>query len=440
MKTSNIAALGLMTFSLFLGAGNLIFPPIIGYLAGDQTWQAGAGFILGDVGLTLLALIAVALSGGPDKVVRDFSPAIQKLFWVVLFIVIGPAFVIPRAVMVAYETGFMPFFPNTGDTVFHGYVVVYLAITLALTLKPGQLVSTIGKWMTPLLALMLTTIAVGTLINPQSAIEPARGVYESQPVAEGLIQGYLTMDVLGALGFGWIITHAIKSLGVTSGRDIARFTTMAGLIAAIGMILIYSALFYLGATSHGLVPDASNGARILSTYVAALFGPAGNMVLTLVITLACLTTCIGVTGASAEYFSKTFTSFSYRQYVTAIAVASALVATVGLDQLIVLTVPVIVTIYPVAIAVIIMPFIRRFLFYPTMVTRVVSATALLFAIPDGIKATGFMPESINAFLTQHLPMFEQGMGWVVPGMIMLVLSIAASQCFGWNRQSEEAAY
>ena len=426
MKKTDIAALGLMTFSLFLGAGNVIFPPMIGQMAGDHAFMAGLGFIAGDVGLTLLALIAIAMIGGPDKILQDFPVPIQKVFWIILFIIIGPAFVIPRAAMVAYETGLYPF---TGDSslVFYSFVVIFLSVGVLLTLNPQRIVATVGKWMTPALLSLLTAIAVATLIAPQSPIEPPKGSYADQAFSEGVIQGYLTMDVLGALGFGWILAAAIKNLGVTSSEGIARYTAVAGISAAIGMVLVYSAMIYLGATSNGVLPDAENGGHILSAYVAQLFGPGGMVVLATVITLACLTTCIGVSGAGAEYFHRVAPGISYRHFVIIIFAASAIVASVGLEKLIGITVPVIVSFYPVTIAVILVTLIRPWLANPKQVSYILSSTALAFGIIDGIMAAGWMPLAASSWLNNYLPLFDIGMGWIMPGCIALVAGIIYSQ-------------
>ncbi len=426
MKKTNVAALGLMTFSLFLGAGNVIFPPMIGQMAGHNTFMAGLGFIAGDVGLTLLALIAISMIGGPDKILQDFPAFIQKLFWVVLFIIIGPAFVIPRAAMVAYETGFFPFVGENA-LIFYSYAFVFLFVGMVLTLNPQKIVATVGKWMTPALLILLTTIAVATLLAPQSAIEPARGNYQEQAFSEGLIQGYLTMDALGALGFGWILASAIKGLGVTSSRGISQYTAIAGVFAATGMVAVYSAMLYLGATSSGVAPNAENGGHILTAYVAELFGPAGMVMLAAVISLACLTTCIGVAGAGAEYFHKVAPGIRYRHYVVLIFSCSAIVATVGLEKLIGITVPVIVSFYPVTIAVIVTTLLRPWLADPKTVNYILSSTALCFGLIDGIMAAGWLPVAVASWLNSYLPLFDLGMGWVVPGSFALLAGIGLTQ-------------
>ncbi|MDP0562446.1 MAG: branched-chain amino acid transport system II carrier protein [Candidatus Endonucleobacter sp. (ex Gigantidas childressi)] len=426
MKNTDIIALGLMTFSLFLGAGNLIFPPMIGQMAGDNTLTAGLGFIIGDIGLTLLALIAISRIGGPDKILQDFPNSIQNLFWTTLFIIIGPAFVLPRASIVTYEIGLHPILGDS-PIAFHSFVFIFLATGMLLTLNPKRIVDTIGKWMTPVLLLLLTTIAVATILSPHSAIEPARGSYINHAFSEGIIQGYLTMDALGALGFGWILAAAIRNLGYTSNKEISRYTAIAGVSAATGMILVYCAMLYLGATSYGIAPNAGNGGHILSAYVSQLFGPFGVTVLAIVFILACMTTCIGVSGAGAEYFHKIVPGFSYRHFVIIIFSSASIVATIGLEKLIGITLPIILLFYPVAIAVILITLIRPWLAQPQKATYILSSTALTFGLLDGAMAIGLVPKPVSMWLNNHLPLFDSGMGWVIPGCIALITGIACSQ-------------
>src|SRR5690606_1523095 len=123
-----------------------------------------------------------------------------------------------------------------------------------------------------------------------------------------------TMDTLGALVFGIVIATAIKDRGVSDGALITRYSVIAGIIAAIGLSLVYLALFRLGATSQGIAGDAQNGVQILTTYVEHTFGIYGSLLLAVVITLACLTTAVGLLTACGEYFSKLL-PVSYRSVV-----------------------------------------------------------------------------------------------------------------------------
>ena len=97
---------GLMLFSLFFGAGNLIFPPMLGQNAGENFWPAMIGFLLTGVGLPLLTVIAISLSGnGMQQLASHVHPLFGIFFTVVVYIAIGPSMGIPRVANVAYEMG-----------------------------------------------------------------------------------------------------------------------------------------------------------------------------------------------------------------------------------------------------------------------------------------------------------------------------------------------
>ncbi len=423
MKRNDLLAICLAIFSMFLGAGNIIFPPIVGQQAGEFILEGGLGFMAGDIGLTLLTLVGVAMAGGPDKVTRDLPDWASKAFWIALFAVMGPAFVVPRSAHVAYEIGLLPFIDNPGSLTLNLYAVVFLAIAGWFAINPSRLIVSVGKQMAPLLLLMLTVIAVATLWQPQGGIEAATGAYASNAFSEGMVQGYLTMDALGPLCLGWMIAQLLRNHGVRSDRDIVRYSAMVGLFAALGMALVYSALLYLGATSHSVAPAATNGAHILTAYITALFGTSGTLIMGIIITLACLTTAIGTPSACAEYFHTIGPRFTYRQYIIGIYLVAALVATLGLEQLIAVSIPVMVIIYPLAITLTIIGMLRRWIKHPVLVTRLVATTTLVFAALDGWQASGLMPTMLNTWLTDNLPLFAQHMTWLVAAGIALIAGV-----------------
>ena len=61
LSTTQILYASCMLFSIFFGAGNMIFPPSLGQQAGTQAIQALLGFIVTDAGLAVLGIIAVVL-------------------------------------------------------------------------------------------------------------------------------------------------------------------------------------------------------------------------------------------------------------------------------------------------------------------------------------------------------------------------------------------
>ena len=293
MRQQDLIALGFMTFALFLGAGNIIYPPMLGQQAGYELLFAAVGFLLTAVGLPLLALVSMALVGGSQRMTELLPKRWSSLFWLTLFIAFGPALVIPRVAVVAYEMGIIPFLEKPEGWHLALYSAIFYSLALLLAFKPGALIKTVGRWMTPALLILLCIIAWGTLSHPLSAIEAPVNNYLTAPFSEGLVQGYMTMDCIAALGFGGVIGQSIRQLGVTDSKAMARYSVYAGVIAATGLGLVYLMLMYLGATSHGIAEGASNGGQILALYVAALFGLPGKLVLATVISLACLTTAIG---------------------------------------------------------------------------------------------------------------------------------------------------
>ncbi len=427
MKRSDLLAICLAIFSMFLGAGNIIFPPMVGQLAGDQIIQGGLGFMVGDIGLTLVTLIGVALAGGPDKVTVDLPDWAAKLFWISLFAVMGPAFVVPRTAHVAYEIGLMPFLDNPGEITRNIYAVTFLVIAGYFALTPHRIIGSVGKLMAPALLLMLAGIAVGTFFDPQGGIEAASGTYVNQAFSEGMVQGYLTMDALGPLCLGWMIAQVLREHGVKSEQSIVRYSAIVGLFAALGMGLVYSAMLYLGATSHTVAPEATNGAQILTAYVTALFGSSGTMIMGLVITLACLTTAIGTPGACAQYFHSIAPKRSYRWYVVMIYIAAAGVATLGLDQLIKISIPVMVIIYPVAIVLTLTAVLRRWVTSSVLTTRYTVLVTVMFASLDAWKATGLMPQVVESVLADNLPLFAGNMGWLLPSLLATGIGVVITQ-------------
>lgn len=117
LKFFDVIAVGFMLFAFFLGAGNIIFPPLAGQLAGDNLLPAMFGFLLTAVGLPLVTIIAIAIAGGTwDHLTKDLPKQAATLMALLMFIIIGPAFAAPRTGLVAYEMAFKPFLTDAGQT------------------------------------------------------------------------------------------------------------------------------------------------------------------------------------------------------------------------------------------------------------------------------------------------------------------------------------
>ncbi len=427
LKGFDLLALGFMTFALFLGAGNIIFPPSAGMAAGEFIWRAALGFLLTGVGLPLLTVVALArVGGGMDRLTAPLGKFAGTVLAVAVYLAIGPLFATPRTAVVSFEMGIAPFSGNSGMPLFI-YTLVFFAAMLFLVLNPGQLVNRIGKFITPVLLAALLVLGGAAIFAPAGEVGAVNESYRGAPLIKGFLEGYLTMDTLGALVFGIVIATAIRDRGVTEPALVTRYSMIAGVIAAIGLSLVYLALFYLGATSQGIAGGAENGVQILTTYVQHTFGTPGNLLLAVVITLACLTTAVGLTTACGEFFSALL-PVSYRSVVIVFALFSLLVANQGLTQLISVSVPVLVGLYPLAIVLVALSLLDRFWLSSSRVFVPVMAVTLVFGVVDGLAAAG-LGSWVPALFTQ-LPLADQSMGWLVPVLVMLVLAVVTDRLLG----------
>ena len=427
LKTSDILATGLMTFALFLGAGNIIFPPMLGHMAGDQLILAILGFLLTGVGLPLLGVIACAkVGGGLDKLTNLFPKKVALVFSVILFAAIGPLFASPRTAVVSYELGLLPFIGEASSASLAGFSVVFFSVVLYLALFPGKLLDAIGKYITPMLVAVLALIALGVVFFPQGPVGIAAPELAEGAFFSGFREGYQTMDTLGALVFGVVIINAIHSRGVTEKKLVARYALIAGLIASVGLSVVYLVLGYMGSTSHQLVADPENGAQIISLFVEAVFGGWGKVLLAATVIIACLTTAVGLMSACGSFFSKVFPALSYKFWVIVCTLVSTMIANVGLNVLLAITIPALLIIYPIAIALIVVTLLRDRLQSPAKTMTFVLLPVGFISLIEGLNAGGVsFVESAANWLT-YLPLQAEGLVWLLPGILGGALSLISS--------------
>ncbi|MEI6858622.1 MAG: branched-chain amino acid transport system II carrier protein [Shewanella sp.] len=423
MSMADTLGLGFMTFAFFLGAGNLIFPPLVGFLAGENMTLAMIGFLITAVTLPLITLIAVAKANG--KVMSLLPPFAATIFAIVIYIVIGPAFAAPRAGLVAYEMGFKPFLADSGATLMITgielnisqliYTLIFFSGAMLLALYPGKLLDSVGKVLTPIMIFLLLGLAISVMVLPGSEVSQAKGDYLTNPLIKGILEGYNTMDTLASLIFGMLIIDILRRKGVSDSKSQTKYLIRAALIAATGLAFVYISLFYLGASAGELANDADNGGVILTNYVNHEFGSLGQILLAAVVTLACLTTVIGLVTACAEFFNDLLPRISYKMLVVIMSLACATVANVGLSQLISISVPVLYTIYPVAIALVAVTFLTDKFAMPEFSHRIVLSVALVFGIIDGLKAA-----DIDVSFADFMPMHNEGMAWLLPTGLTII--------------------
>ncbi|ADP11755.1 Branched-chain amino acid transport system II carrier protein [Erwinia sp. Ejp617] len=418
LTSKDILALGFMTFALFVGAGNIIFPPMVGIQAGEHVWHAALGFLITAVGLPVISVIALArVGGGIDALSSPIGKVAGVVLATVCYLAVGPLFATPRTATVSFEVGIAPL---TGDGALPLFIysLVYFALVIGVSLYPGKLLDTVGHLLAPLKIFALTLLGLAALLWPAGDIAPATDEFQRAAFSNGFVNGYLTMDTLGALVFGIVIVNAARSRGISEAKLLTRYTVIAGLIAGVGLTLVYLALFKLGADSASIVDQSANGAAILHAYVQHTFGAMGSFFLASLIFVACIVTAVGLTCACAEFFEH-YLPFSYRQLVFMLGAFSMVVSNLGLSHLIQISIPVLTAIYPPCIVLVLLSFTLSWWKKSTRIVAPVMLVSLLFGLVDAIKTTDL--KALLPAFTQNLPLADQGLAWLPPSLVMLVL-------------------
>ncbi|MFB3168153.1 branched-chain amino acid transport system II carrier protein [Neobacillus sp. 179-C4.2 HS] len=420
-SAKQVVFISFMLFSMFFGAGNLIFPPFLGQSAGDHLWAALAGFIVSAVGLPILGVIAVAKAGSLNELNLRVHPIFALIFPFLIYIAIGPGLAIPRAGSLAFEMGAAPFLPenlveSSGSLLI--YTIVFFGLAAWLSMYPSKLISLFGKLLTPILLALIAIIFVRSLFDPIGSFESPIGNYRENPMFQGILEGYLTMDALAALAFGIVIANTLTAQGVIDSKKKSRYMMYAGLGAGLLLAVIYLILGYLGAGSSSL-GQAENGAIILSNIMTYLFGQSGTLLLGIVFTLACFCVSIGLITSCSQFFSTAIPKVAYKVWVVILAVLSTAIANLGLTQILQISVPILGMIYPIAIVLIFLGLFDDMIKRNSYIYITVIGFVALYSILDTINKS--LLNNVWSEGLEILPFYIEGIGWLTPAVLGLIV-------------------
>ena len=424
-----LLTIGSMLFGLFFGAGNLIFPLMLGQQAGSNLYPAMIGFIITAVGLPLLGVNALGVTKRRD--LYDLStyvmPKLGKAFTLILYLTIGPLFAIPRLATVSHEIGVAPFFDGPGSLLI--FSVLFFAVVWYFSLSKSNIMNIIGKYFNPLFLLLIGSLIVLSFINPMGVAsdQVAMAPYDARALSTGLQDGYNTMDAIASLAFGIIVIQAIKQLGITDTKTISNSVLKAGIISSILMVLIYAPLMWMGATQSSIFDPSTNGGEILAKIANHYLSGFGSIMLLITVTVACLKTGIGLITATSEILLVMYPNkFSYKTAVAVLIFLSLGIANIGLETIISLSLPVLVLIYPFTITIIILANLAPLFNNHTRVYQWALIGAAPFAVLDMINATPFATngifQPILTAATNYWPLFSYGLGWLLPAALGALLA------------------
>ena len=392
--------IGFALFSMFFGAGNVIFPPYLGLSCGAEWFAGFAWYYLADIGLALLALFAVLRCGSTEKVTGRLGTVPSKLLLSAIVLCIGPMLAIPRTAATTLEMAVNPLLSGVSPLVFS---LLFFTLIAALCVRQSAVVDIVGKFLTPALLIGLLVLIVLGVVNPIGPV-PDRVLVDSV-VITGIEAGYQTMDVLAAILFGIIILKSAESKGYTQRRDQVKVVAGAAIVAGIALLVVYLGLTYLGVTTSRFFDLTVQRTFLMVSIVRNLLGTPGVWLFSLIVTLACITTAVALVSSAADFFSSLL-KVSYTKMALAVCVFSAAAANFGLDTIVSIAAPVLNVVYPPTLVVVGFSFFEKWLPNHSAVRfAAVGALAVSIAQTLGIQAANALP--LAAF----------GFGWLIPALV-----------------------
>ncbi|MDD7363509.1 MAG: branched-chain amino acid transport system II carrier protein [Peptoniphilus sp.] len=412
-KTQDIFVSGLALFAIFFGAGNLIFPPYLGVGAGEGWFSVMLGFLLADPVIPIITVFVTAFVGGRAvDLGKRVGPRFARLLSLVAIICIGPAFAIPRTAATTHEVGIMPFLPNFPIFVTS---LIFFAIAFALSYKESGVVDIIGKYITPALLIFLVLIIVKAIAAPVGEIVAVP--HEGGFFVSGFYEGYQTLDALAAPLFTGIVVADLirKGYGEVSEAERKAFILKVGLVCFVALAFVYGGLTYLGAQGSAIYTQDNSRVEILVGLVGMLYGTFGRVALAIAVTLACMTTAVGLISSAGNFFADISDGkIKYEHTVIVVTIISFALSLIGVDAIISLAGPVLTIVYPVIIALVFYMLFEKHVKYD-MSYIIMVAGVLIIAIIETVGEKIGLGSLVTSI--QNLPLGQFGFTWFIPSLI-----------------------
>ena len=425
-KLLDTIIIGFALFAIFFGAGNLIFPPYLGVTAGENWGIATLAFLISDPLLSIIAVMVVAALGGSAlNVRRRVHPLFASALAAICVLLIGPIFAVPRTGASTHEIFVQSYFPEAPQWITS---LVFFGIVLWITYKENSVMDAIGKYLTPILLVILFCIFVAAIIQPDATFSQTDG---TGLFAQGFKEGYQTMDVLGAPLLAGVVMKDITRRGYLNKKDQFRMMFGVGIVAFILLALVYSTLAYSGASMSTVIDSTAQRAAMLTTIVKNLLGSWGQLAMGLAVCFACLTTAIGLTTTCGQYFEEVSKGkISYKKTILVTVAVEFIISLVGVDSLINLAVPVLTFIFPIMIALILFSVFDRYIPYDwTYLGAVIGAG--IVGLVQGINTLSqllggnLLGDAVKLIGT--FPLATYGLEWIVPTFVgALIFTILAA--------------
>lgn len=413
-KTKDILLTGFALFAMLFGAGNLIFPPMLGYETNSSWVPTMLAFTITGVGFPFLGILSVSIVGNG---IKDFanrvSPTFSKIFAIISILAIGPMLAIPRTGATAYEITFL--YNGMESPIYkYIYLICYFGIVILFSLRANKVIERVGKILTPILLILLFLIIIKGIFFANLSVKP--DIYP-HAFKRGFLEGYQTMDTIASIAYAGIILKAIKSGRNLTQKQEFSFLIKSGLVAILSLALIYGGFALVGAKMHSVLVTKDKIELLVKT-TSYLLGGYGNLILAICVAGACLTTAIGLVATVGEFFSS-ITSFKYENIVIFTVIISFLLSILGVESIIRISVPILIFIYPVMISLIILNLFGKYIKNDYVYKGVVLFTGIIGLI-ESLESLGIKNYYTNSIL-EILPFSDYGLTWLFPGLIGYIL-------------------
>ena len=428
-KITDIIICGFALFAIFFGAGNLIFPPYLGVISGNNWGIANIAFLLSDPLLPILGVIVTALLGGQAT---DIGKRVSKHFSMIIgaisIILIGPLFAVPRTGATTHEIFVQSFVPTAPQWITS---LIFFGLTLYIAIHSHTVIDAIGKYLTPILLFILLLVFIAAVVQPNAGFQTttSAGLF-----SQSFKEGYQTMDALGAALMAGVVISDLTRRGYTEKKEQHQMMFGVGIVSFILLALVYSSLTYAGATVSTVYDSTVQRPALLIGLIEQLLGSFGKVAMGIAVSFACLTTSVGLITTCGHYFSTlTNGKLEYKKIVVVSVVISFLLSLLGVDALLQLAVPVLSAIYPMVIALIFLSIFDRYIVYNWTYTGAVVGAFFIGGIQaihlfSQMQGGNFLSEL--AAWTNTLPLNQFGFEWLVPAIIGSVVFTVISKFTG----------
>lgn len=373
----NELVIGFALFSLFFGAGNLILPPMLGFKGGDKWLWLVFGFSISAVIIPIFGLLAHSrLQGTLFDFAKKVSPTFSLVYCLLIY-AISITLPSPRTASVTHEMAIAPNFDISSWITSS----IYFGLVLLFVLNRSKILDVIGKLLTPAIFLILMALIFTTIFGFEFSFG-ASGF--DNAFTSGILEGYQTFDAIGAVVVGGVIIISINlKFSDHSYQEKKLLIAKGGVFAGLALFIIYEGLILTGAMLQNEFEPSVNRTDLLSGISKVTLGNSATLFLSLLVSLACFTTAVGIVTGAAD-FVKGLLKDSQRAYTITAIVASILGVVMGqfdVGYIITVALPALMFIYPLTIVLIFLNVLPE-KYASKKVFRWVVVTTLLFSIPD----------------------------------------------------------